>query len=127
MFGFFRKKKDKIVLEPINPPDGLYQGVWEKKRQPSPGAQAYAWETLGLSPFTPIGPSIFVRRGFTAVSEILQPYVGQAVPLQGTPTVAGQIYGQPLFDQANGYTSSPTPVNNLPFYIGREPMGGQAL
>lgn len=130
MFNIFRKKKPRIVMIPLDPPEGMYQGVWEKKRQPSPGAQAYAWESLGLPQFTPIGASVVVRQALMPTAGVLQPYVGQAVPLQGMPTTAGQIYGQPLFDnssEGNGYTSSPTPINALPFYLGREPFGGQAI
>ncbi len=130
MLGFFRKKKARIVEIPRDPPEGMYQGVWEKKRQPSPGAQAYAWETLGLPQFSPVGPSITVRQGLAVVAESIQPMVGQAVPISGIPTTAGQIFGQQLFDstaEGGGYTSPVNPINAQPFYIGREPFGGQVV
>lgn len=126
MFGFFRKPK-KVVEIPRDPPEGLYQGVWEKKRQPSPGAQAFAWETLSLAQFVPSGPSITVRQGFKPLPGTQQPYVGQAVNLDGVPIVAGQMVGQPLFDPNSGYVGSGLPIVNNPFPFSSEPAGGRAI
>lgn len=127
MLGFFRKKK-KVVEIPRDPPDGLYQGVWEKKRQPSPGAQAYAWETLGLSQFTPIGPAVTTRVGIAPLPGTPQPYIrGKAVSLQGVPTTAGQIIGQPLFDPASGFVANPMPLVNNPYPFSSEPAAGQVI
>lgn len=127
MFGLFRRKRAKVVEIPRDPPPGSYQGVWEKKRQPSPGAQAFAWETLSLAQFTPAGPSITVRQGFRVLSGADQPYVGQAVSLEGVPTTAGQVVGQPLFDPENGFVSSGMPIYNNPFPFSSEPDGGKAI
>jgi hypothetical protein len=127
MFGLFNKRRNKVVEIPLDPPDGLYQGVWEKKRMPSPGAQAYAWETLGLSQFTPIGPGVTVREGYRVTAGADQPMVGLAVMLEGVPTSAGQIYGQPLFDPNVGaFTNSPMPIYNNPYPYSSEPYGGKA-
>lgn len=126
MFGFFRKRR-KVVEIPRDPPEGLYQGVWEKKRQPSPGAQAFAWETLSLAQFVPAGPSITVRQGIRPLAGTEQPYVGQAVNLDGVPTTAGQMVGQPLYDPNNGYVGSGLPIYNNPFPFSSEPDGGRAI
>lgn len=122
MFGLFKRKK--AVLIPRDPPPGGYQGVWEKKRQPSPGAMAFAWETLGLEQFTPIGPGVHVRQGFQVTPGVPQPATGQAVWLDGIPTNAGQVYGQALYDPSTGYTTGATPIYNNPFPFSSEPAGG---
>ena len=127
MFGLFKRKAQKVVEIPRDPPPGMYQGVWEKKRQPSPGAQAFAWETLGLGQFSPIGPSINVRVGIRPLPGTEQPVVVMAVNLNGVPTVAGQIFGQALFDQNSpgGYVTGPSQIFNNPFPFSSEPEGGK--
>lgn len=123
---FFRRKK-KIEIPSNDPPAGMYQGVWEKKRQPSPGAQAYAWESLGLSEFTPIGAGVHTRIGIRPLPGANQPAIGLAVALNGVPTTAGQLFGQPLYDPALGYTRSSDPAVNVPFPFSSEPIGGRAI
>ena len=130
MLRYFRRAKKKIVEIPHDPPPGYYQGVWEKKRQPSPGAQAFAWETLGLAQFTPIGPTVNVRKPFNVTPGTMQPAVGLAVTMNGVPTVAGQIFGQGLYDQSaggSGYTTGPGMLVNEPFPFSSEPSGGKTL
>lgn len=125
MFGLFKRKKKRVEI-PRDPPAGLYQGVWEKKRQPSPGAQSFAWESLGLAPFTPIGPSIHVREGIRPMAGVMQPAVGQAVWLDGVPTTAGQVYGQGLYDESSGgFVRSGMPIINDPFPARHDPIGGK--
>lgn len=127
MLGLFAPKKPKRVKIP---PDGsmtTFQNVWEKKRMPSPGAQAYAFESLGLVQFTPIGPSVNVRQGIVPVPGAPQPVSGLAVPLNGIPTTAGQIMGQQLYDPAVGYAQSIMPIYNSPFPYSNEPPAGQII
>ena len=76
----------------------LYKAVFERKQQPDPGAQAFAWETLALPAFTPIGP------GVLAISK--RPHAFYAPPaygfagtvIVGLPYIAGQYILQPLID-----------------------------
>lgn len=76
----------------------VYRGVHEQKRMPDPGAQAYAWETLALPAYTPIGP------GNHAISFRAMPLgppplmTQQGAIVRGIPTTAGQIIGQPLIN-----------------------------
>ena len=126
MLNLFRRKK-KVVAIPKQAPGDLYQGVWEKKRQPSPGAQAYAFETLGLAQFTPIGPAVAAREHINPFPGTPQPYVTKAVVLDGIAITAGQIYGQPLYDPSQGYVGNGMPVINNPFPYSPEPVGGSTL
>lgn len=102
----------KIKQKPILPWEqmprhGLHQHVFENKfpwNFPSPGAQAYAFESLGLVEFSPIGPSGVVIepiRKFTP-----QMFVGQAVALQGIGIQSGQMITQPLIDPDAGTTGN---------------------
>jgi hypothetical protein len=113
----------KRKAPPVDPNagEGNYLNVWERKDMPDPGAQAYAWETLGLEPFSPIGPGVRTRIGIKPL--FAQVYTEQAVILNGIPTTAGQIFGQPLFDPSapgSGYTmglalpGSPLAALNIP-------------
>lgn len=122
MWPFTRKPR----LDPGNigfdETPGTYHAVWEQKRMPDPGAQPFAWEALGLPPFTPIGPAVANRDQIRATFSQL--YSLQAVPLQGMPIVAGQIFGQPLYDpdqdKSGGYVGgdpvaiSPLVSHNIP-------------
>lgn len=79
---------------------------WTRKRLPDPGAQNYAFETLGLVEFTPIGPAI----GADIVLMKTQPpafYISNSmVVINGLGGLAaGQIILQPLinpYDQTYG-------------------------
>jgi hypothetical protein len=88
---------------------GLFH--WEKKKQLSPGAMAYAFETLALAEFTPIGPSVASRHLFQTVQPP-QLYVNNMVVnttgLGGL--YAGQYISQPLLDPStNSYGGTPIP------------------
>lgn len=118
--GWFTRKEPP---NRVDPNDGYpdYKAVWERKAMPDPGAQNYAWESLGLEPFSPIGPGVRVRIGITPLFS--QIYTQQAGFLTGIPTTAGQMFGQPLFDPAapgSGYTvslpgqGSPLATINIP-------------
>lgn len=72
---------------------------WTKKQLPTPGTGNYAFDTLGLVEFTPIGTGIWDRRELPG----LQPpqlYIGaQMVVTNGFGGLAaGQIINQPLLD-----------------------------
>lgn len=96
-----------------------YHAVWlnTEPNQPSPGMDAYAYATLGLVPFSPIGPAIGVR-GISAPTQPKQDYFLQTVTAQGIPLIAGNIQGERLFDPnipGNGYTDPFTGINNVPY------------
>lgn len=80
--------------------EGIYH--WTKKRLPTPGAQNYAFESLGLVEFTPIGAGLGNRMQL-AVLQPPQVYIqSQAVPTTGFGgPVAGQMALQPLIDPFN--------------------------
>lgn len=80
---------------------GIYH--WQKKRLPTPGAQNYAFETLGLTEFTPIGAGVRNRNAFRVLQKP-QLYVnGQAYLTSGLGGIAaGQMIFQPLLDPYNG-------------------------
>ena len=94
---------------------------------PSPGAMRYAWESLGLEQFTPIGPGVATRKPIVPLPGGDQPYVGLAVRLDGIPTVAGQVVGQPLYNPGQPYGSALQPIVNVPFQKNSEPIGGELL
>lgn len=84
---------------------------WQRKRLPTPGAQNYAFETLALAEFSPVGWGVRARQFFN----VLQPpqlYVnGQALPITGLGgLIAGQVIMQPLIDPYSGtYGGYPVP------------------
>lgn len=121
------KRRKKVKREPADAPAGAFAHVWERKKQPSPGAQNYAFESLGLVQFTPSGPSVAVREPIVPLQRGPQPVVGQSVITNGVPTVSGQLYGQPLFDPNAGYVASPSPIINVPYQKTADPIGGQLL
>jgi len=75
--------------------------------QPSPGAQAYAYESYALPPFPVSGPTIATR---TPIRPTTSPmYVLQSIPIASYGgTVAGQMVAQPLFNPYGvGYSNAP--------------------
>lgn len=113
MFGLFKKKRTVVIPRKKGP----FHLVWHKTHQPSPGVMNYAYETLALFPVTPAGPTVNVRQPhrFNPLQP-LQPVVTNAVPVQGIPTTAGQIFGQPLFDPDTGhYTRGAQGYGNVPY------------
>lgn len=128
MLNIFRRKSKKIVEIPYNdPPPGMYQGVWERKRMPSPGAQRYAWQSLALAQFSPIGPSVSNRDAILPLSDFQQSYVAKAITLDGIPLTAGQIISQPLYDPDAGYGGPEFLRLNNPHQKHSEPIGGVLL
>jgi len=88
---------------------GTFHLAFEKKRQPDEGgAHEYAYESLALEQYSPIGPGTAVRQQIRA----LQPgglwLTSNQVWQNGVPTTAGQIAYAPLVDPArNGGYAPP--------------------
>jgi len=101
----FTRPKNEKPVQLIG--DGFYQAVYSNREfnLPLPGAQAFAWETLGLVEFSPIGPSVVPDRSIRPTENGV--FAGLAITVAGIPMQAGQIVGQPLFDPSapgSGYT-----------------------
>jgi len=79
-----------------------YRGVHRDTPQPDPGAGSWAWNTLALPAFTPIGP------GVHAISQRVMPLgpapmiAQQGAIVVGIPTTAGQYIHQPLLNPLTG-------------------------
>lgn len=73
-----------------------------KKRLPSPGAQNYAFDTLGLVEFDPIGGGVQQQQQMRAFEPSFLYVNGQSVVTNGFGgLVPGQIFYQPLIDPYN--------------------------
>lgn len=78
----------------------------QRPRIPSSNTGNYAYATLGLTEFSPIGWGELPRQGIPkTVSSNGRPMVYyQAVPIQGVGgLVQGQLFMQPLYDPTQGY------------------------
>ena len=75
---------------------------WVRKRLPTPGAQNYAYESLGLAEFSYAGRATANKHSYRVV-QTPQLYVdGQSLLTSGLGGVAaGQIISQPLIDPYN--------------------------
>lgn len=97
------------------------KNAFERKRLPSPGAQNYAYESLGLVGFTYIGPAVAARRsahGFYGAMfpPLQQPpvYALQQAAVAGVGGLsAGQIIGQPLINMGNTFDMA-APPSDIP-------------
>lgn len=93
-----------------------FHPTWKKTEMPSPGAEAYAFTSISLPPFSFVGTGH--EPGFmfeTTRAGLMQ---RQQARKDGIPTQSGGIVGQPLYDaRAGGSTSAITSglVNNRPF------------
>lgn len=83
---------------------GAFTYHWVNKEQPTPGALSYAFESLALPEFSPIGPGVHPKN-LTLRNATQQPqsYIpNQAVPIAGYGGVlAGTVIMQPLYDPAS--------------------------
>lgn len=88
---------------------GTFHNVFEKKPQPDlGGAGEYAYESLALEQYTPIGPGTAVRQQIRATQPGGLWFSSNQVWANGVPTTAGQIAYQPLVDpQLNGGYNPP--------------------
>lgn len=122
----FGPKNPSVNVSQTISTDGLYHQTWERKRMPSPGAPAYAWETLGLVLFSPIGPSVVARqqRYNLGPSSLYQ----KAVPITGLPTVTGTLVHAPLVNpDSPGFALSFSGMINDPFPPELTQAAGRAL
>lgn len=73
-------------------------GHWHVYRpQPNPGADAFAYDALGLTEFSPIGPADINRGGIYPFEAHSTLFAGLALPTSGLGgLVSGQFIGQPL-------------------------------
>jgi hypothetical protein len=104
MLSFFRREPPPQEIVPVKFDfPGLYHGVHEVKRQPDAGgARNYAWESLALAEFTPIGPATMQREHWRVTAISGDWYPNQQLPIAGIPTQSGQLVGQPLYDPNAG-------------------------
>ena len=106
-FNFGRRKPGNVRI-PNSGDMGVFHMTWQRKRLPSPGAQNYAWTTLGLVPTSIISGAVAVRRQINPLLTAPQPHFQKAVTLNGLPTVSGQILSAPLFNpDTGGFNTSP--------------------
>lgn len=105
MWPFKPKAPPRTVLQQaLQSPTTRFNPSWAftyvRKPGPSPGAQNYAFENLGLAEFSPIGPGIANRSRLPPFGP--RPLFGQlAVPVSGIGGLsAGQMILQPLLDPA---------------------------
>lgn len=129
LLSWFRRKKPSkpVGLSFGSSADlGLFHLAYERKRMPSPGIPAYAYETLGLVPFTQIGPSIATREPLRFATPTL--LYQKAVPLAGVPTVSGSLVKVPLVNpDSAGMGQSVSGIINDPFPKELTQAAGYAL
>lgn len=113
-----RRAPDEIVDKPpVRFPfwGGTYHAVFERKPQPDTGgALDYAWESLDLAQFTPIGPGTSVRRQLRPTQPAGLYFEENQVWQNGIPTTAGQITHAPLFDPNTGGYNPPDMMLGYP-------------
>jgi hypothetical protein len=96
-----------------------YSPTWERTSLPSPGVQTYAWETLGLMPFSTmaIGTGIEYGKPLRAITTpgFIQQ---QTLTVQGIPLQSGAFVSQPLLDPETGgfHAGLVAAGNNDPFH-----------
>jgi len=101
--GFFSRKKippqtvdQQATLSPNSRFNANWKFTYERKQMPSPGAQNYAYENLGLVEFTPIGPSVANRQNIRPMQPQAM-WAGFTIWQQGLGGLTqGTIYGTPL-------------------------------
>lgn len=87
-------QSDQVVLSPGFIP---YTPQYVKTRQPTAGAQVYAWDTYQLLAFSPIGPTESNRLISFKPAQPAPLTAMQAIPIQGLGgLVVGQVALQPL-------------------------------
>jgi len=110
---FGRKKHPSDIVD--GPPvrfsfaPGTFHMAFERKMQPDPGgALDYAYESLALEQYSPIGPGTAVRQQIRPTQPGGLWQSTNQVWQNGVPTTAGQIAFAPLVDPAQngGYTPS---------------------
>lgn len=90
--------------------------VHRQTQQPSPGAMSYAYDTLALPAFTPIGAGVSAHH----IPRPLQPqpvYAMQAVFTSGFGVRTGTVWHQGLYDENTGTMGAGMPngpSSNMP-------------
>jgi len=127
LLDMFRRKRNPSAVVGITSADlGLFHIAYERKAMPSPGIPAYAYETLGLAVFTPIGAGIATREPLRFATPTT--LYNKAVPLAGVPTVSGSLVKGPLFNpDSGGFAVSPAGMLNDPFPFALTSAAGGAL
>jgi hypothetical protein len=107
LLGLKKHPDDIVDKPPVRFPfaGGTYHAVFERKVQPDAGGAAnYAWESLDLAQFTPIGAGTAVRRQLRPTQPGGLWFEANQVWANGIPTRAGQLGNAPLIDPgAGGY------------------------
>lgn len=101
------KARAASTLNLFTGPGSRFNPLWalefKNTRQPSPGAQSFAYTNLGLVEFTPIGGGTS-NRAFGSLKPLQPPtlFADLAVKVQGLGGLAtGQFIMQPLVDPNN--------------------------
>jgi hypothetical protein len=94
-----------------------YKQAWEYRPLPGAGAQQWAWTTLALPRYTPIGWGVRNKRQLAATAScpVMVAFQGATIsPVQGSPVMGqqtGQFVTQPLLDvtiaEQNGLAIAP--------------------
>lgn len=100
-----RKVAPRTVVEQQLADAARYNPDWhfaysQRPRIPQTNTGNYAYVTLGLAEFSPVGPGVVKRQSIKALASNGKPLVYfQAVPMQGLGgLVQGQIFGTPLIN-----------------------------
>lgn len=97
-----RPRPGEAAYSPPQANDSLqgtqYKSVHERKRQPGAGAQAFAWETIALPAFTPIGTGVHALSQRPHAFYYPPAYGFAGIITVGLPYIAGQYALQPLID-----------------------------
>jgi len=108
-----RSRRGPAVPQFTTPPDtpGSFTPVWEQKPQRTPGAQAFAWETIQMAAFTPLGPGVHAWRKRLKPFPAAPAWTSPSTVIVGLPRIAGQYVLQPLI---NPYSQTPPNLYGLP-------------
>ena len=96
-----------------------YHMAWEFRPLPGAGAAQWAWETLALPMYTPIGTGVRLQRQFMTRGGVMVALQGVTLTdLAGAPIggdLTGQFVTQPLLDVTQAEASGiQTPAYNSP-------------
>lgn len=111
LFGHPRHERGHIGAAGDAGFGATYKQAWEFRPLPGAGALQYAWQTLALPLYTPIGAGVRNQRQFrgTQSAPVMVAVQGTTLaPIQGTPIIGeqtGQFTQAPLLDiqQAEDY------------------------
>ena len=91
--------RDMVAQSPLSRFNPFRAHVYEAKKLPTPGVQNYAYENLGLTEFSIIGPAVVNRMSIKPCAPDMTFFAVFGTYMQGLGGLAtGGIYGQPLVD-----------------------------